>query len=380
MASYFYVGRDRQFSEILNDVHHYMNEKMQNEIVSKNLDNRAKEIENFLKTIKEEVLNLREQNKTPYYILNDARENVYQIVADATHKIMQSHSLIKSGSSLFLRSHKVKHIQQAGDIFEEQFAGLVASLLQKNNKQSNVNITMFLTGNQLVSLTAIDELTKEQKKEIIEMTNQAVKIQAERMQKKTPQSLKNIEKIQANIGKADVSVPYIHIEEDGDPFIKKFLQAISGANFSLKNYSSFKKDVEERIVEKEATNIKLHLGDTVLPKSVMGALSEILQVEEQQGVFYRGMEILSGRSEDPDTATYEEVSKHFSHLRFIYELRGSGLTQNGSLQTVDFIIWNDPDSEKIAVRSTASLILSRWQSYSSLFSSVSMAASALLKS
>ena len=45
---------------------------------------------------------------------------------------------------------------------------------------------------------------------------------------------------------------------------------------------------------------------------------------------------------------------------------------------VDFIIWNDPDSENIAVESTLAIILDRWEQYSSLYGRVSLAASALM--
>jgi hypothetical protein len=45
-------------------------------------------------------------------------------------------------------------------------------------------------------------------------------------------------------------------------------------------------------------------------------------------------------------------------LRFIYELRGSGLLdQNGLVMPVKYLIYNDPDSDAIFVKDTASLIL-----------------------
>ena len=52
------------------------------------------------------------------------------------------------------------------------------------------------------------------------------------------------------------------------------------------------------------------------------------------------------------------TATHFSHLRFIYELRGSGLLDNNNLVIpVKFLIYNDPSSDAIYVKSTASIIL-----------------------
>ena len=49
------------------------------------------------------------------------------------------------------------------------------------------------------------------------------------------------------------------------------------------------------------------------------------------------------------------------HLRFMYELTGSGLidpemSPPAPLDTVDFIIYNDPTSDKIFVKSTKEII------------------------
>ena len=49
---------------------------------------------------------------------------------------------------------------------------------------------------------------------------------------------------------------------------------------------------------------------------------------------------------------------HFNHLRFIYELRGSGLLgPDGLVMPVKYLIYNDPDSDAIFVKDTASLNL-----------------------
>jgi hypothetical protein len=66
-------------------------------------------------------------------------------------------------------------------------------------------------------------------------------------------------------------------------------------------------------------------------------------------------------------------------LRFIYELRGSGLLgSNGLVMPVKYLIYNDPDSDAIFVRDTASIILEFLKSatrINSLFGEVTLSAS-----
>jgi len=146
--------------------------------------------------------------------------------------------------------------------------------------------------------------------------------------KETTQT-KYIKEIVAATGKVDVSVPMnIEITENGDDLINNFLKAIQGMNFSLKNYRSKilsknkKTGKYNYIGTRSEGEISLHLGDSNLPKAVMGALSPYLSVKDQENVYYRGITILSGKSKEPDTASYKEINEHFAHLRFIYELRG----------------------------------------------------------
>jgi hypothetical protein len=53
----------------------------------------------------------------------------------------------------------------------------------------------------------------------------------------------------------------------------------------------------------------------------------------------------------------DEVATHFGHMRLIYELRGSGLLdENNHVLPVKYIIYNDPYSDAIYVKDTASIL------------------------
>jgi len=61
----------------------------------------------------------------------------------------------------------------------------------------------------------------------------------------------------------------------------------------------------------------------------------------------------------------------------MYELRGSGLYTDGQAAQADFLIWNDPASENIIVRSTKDLIARYIDNYTNAFSAISISASIL---
>lgn len=385
-VSTFAVNRDLPLNGILNNIHSVMKERMDNQYKNNDLENKARIIESFLKQLKQEPYTFK-KNRSKYRILTDTRNELSDILIDTQNELFQQNSAL-GGTRLFRRTHSKflgKTNAKADDVFEEEFATLITSLMKKKGiSNKNISTNIMLIGGQSATTEAIENLSQETKNTLIELTNEAIVEQGKRLGKETTQT-KYIKEIVAATGKVDVSVPMnIEITENGDDLINNFLKAIQGMNFSLKNYRSKilsknkKTGKYNYIGTRSEGEISLHLGDSNLPKAVMGALSPYLSVKDQENVYYRGITILSGKSKEPDTASYKEINEHFAHLRFIYELRGQGLLANGSNQAVDFIIWNDPDSENIAVESTLAIILNRWEQYSSLYGRVSLAASALM--
>ena len=109
----------------------------------------------------------------------------------------------------------------------------------------------------------------------------------------------------------------------------------------------------------------------------MGSLSSIYSnVADQKKVFFRGLSIIT-YPDKKHSATPEFVSLHFTHLRFIYELRGEGLLdKNGDSAIAKYIIYNDPNSDAIFVRDTASIIIEEMERKTShLFGVIYLSAS-----
>lgn len=385
--STFAVSRDLPLSGILNNIHQVMRNRMEQQYNDNHLKDRAEVIESFLRQLKQEPYLFR-KNRSKYRILTNIRNEFSDILIDTQNELFQQNSAL-GGTRLFRRTHNKflgKTNNMADDVFEEEFATLIKTLIDKKSilKEKEIPLNIILSGTQYATTEAIENLSEEAKERLIEITNEAIKEQGKRLGKEVHQE-KYIKEIVSTAGKVDISVPMeIEIKEDGDELINNFLHAIQGMNFSLKNYRSKTFSKNEKTGkysykgQRSEGEISLHLGDSNLPKAVMGALSPYLSIKDQENVYYRGMTILSGRSKEPDTASYKEINEHFAHLKFIYELRGQGLLMNGSNQIVDFIIWNDPDSQNIAVESTLAIILSRWEEYSTLYGRVSLAASALM--
>ena len=116
----------------------------------------------------------------------------------------------------------------------------------------------------------------------------------------------------------------------------------------------------------------------MLYKSITGVISEVYRsVNTQRDIFFRGLSILNG-SDRTYSATPEEVNIHFSHMRFNYELRGTGLLDSsGNSSIAKYIIYNDPNGDAVYVRDTASLILEEMNKnkQSNLFGGITLAAS-----
>ena len=89
-------------------------------------------------------------------------------------------------------------------------------------------------------------------------------------------------------------------------------------------------------------------------------------------MFYRGAQTLTETRDDRPghpTASPDEVIEHFKHMRYVYELTGYGLYDNynnNESTYVKYIIYNDPQSEKVYVKDTASLLLEKFKDGSSI--------------
>lgn len=365
--SLFY--KEGSLTAILNEVH----EQMRKYLEMKGQREQAMEIEALLRQVK--IAAERMSNRSGSNVVDNVNEELLELINETFNQQVAQHTTLGKGSAgaLFRRAHNAKQKLVAGadDIFEEQLAFLLKAAAQLSNKNNSISINTILGGQQKASTGAIDALTDSIAKDAKEITLKAA--QNYKKSAETAARLSGYAKVRA--GKIDINAPKFQVQANADDIISKLLRAFSGKTFSLKNYSSFKKDSENNM--KSASQINLHLGDSNVYKGITGSLGSIYSdVDIQNTIYYRGMEYLSGLTNPPDSSSSDIVQIHFAHLRFIYELRGQGLVdESGRSQVADFIIWNDPNSINIAVRSTKQLIQEAAQNYTNPFQPVTLSAS-----
>lgn len=372
-----YYEKQGDFGVILNNIHN----RMKQNLTFREDKKTAEEIEAILKEFKVTARQLREQ-KSGLRIVDKVNEEAADLIQDIFEEQIKIHTSFKNNAketALFRRQHSFKKgssIEGTDDIFEEEIAFfLLAAAKKAKIKNFKADVNIFLMGQQGASVKAMGSLSKEVEEQFQNITKTAA--QDYKRSAQAASKLGGVAQVRA--GKVDIRAPKVEVEGDISSLSSRIMQLFSGHTFSLKNYSSFKK-IEDKISQKGTSQISIHLGDSNFYKSITGSLSSIYSnVKTQNTIYYRGMQYLTRQTEPPDTTDISIVEEHFAHLRFIYELRGEGLiSENGESQIADFIIWNDPNSDNVIVRSTNELINRLAKNYTNPFASIGITAADLI--
>lgn len=149
-------------------------------------------------------------------------------------------------------------------------------------------------------------------------------------------------------GKIDVRGYEINVRADANPKMIEIYNLLKDATFSAKNYDSMTYDQKiGELVQATGRNI-LHLGKSNVFRSIYGSLKEYNDDPQvnKSAIFAGYNSILKGNT---------TVATHFYHLRYMYELMGTGILYNGkSYGKVKFLIFNDPH-DNVYVKSTSEL-------------------------
>ena len=330
------MGRKSNYEHDLNSIHNAMLAKMK-----RNTNKReAQELQTILQEIKITAKHLKDGITPKDFISQELFDQYAQLIEETAALQNQFHRGNYAAHTLFRRAHNYNQTFETGadDIFEEDLAAILATIGSKTTNKDLGNIELYLVGGKTAgakNINLIKTLGKDYENQSIEVVNKMVEL-------------------------------------DVHPKIARLAELMKDATFSAKNYKSNSFQNGENIV-KDFEEIDLHLGNTNLYRAVTGALSEIKMSESAKMEFFmRGANIyLSNKY-----GLADEVEKHFGDLRFIFELRGSGLlTDDGVILPVKYLIYNDPDSENIFVRDTASIILEGFEKSRNLFGSINISAS-----
>ena len=344
LASYVKRSSNQSFSKVLNNIHNVIEQNFK----AKSKKEIAQNIQKELRNLKHSAFLLKDSEKSNP-LLNWILYEENELLTEVFNEQIKSHVSLRSSESFLTRRSKIKSVI-GDDILEEELGTLLALGTGKAR-------TSIISGKEYVSSDALDNLSKQLKLEIgMVLLEYADSIDKE-IWKMNPEGTSQLISLfpQKTTGKADLSVPISKdISISASPLAQKIATLMGGYRFSLKNYSS----ISENGQLKNFKETTLGFGNSNLYKSITGGLSEYTNnIKLQNAIFFRGLQYLKETTQPPDTSNKTEVQQHFYHLKAYYEIKGSGQIYDNQDFSVDFIIWNDPDSENIYVRDTNSLLL-----------------------
>lgn len=317
----------------LNLAHAELMDKLKLEQKAKTDRLKAKEMEDVLYTIKN--LKMLSENSIDTALNEQAQEIIQQSLM-ALNANRRGRNKFTS-QSLFHRTHKTKTSLNSDDIFEEELAAVIASIeTLATGKTISLDSKLVGTSSANIFITETDDTVKK----VLSKYN--AKLSNAIQQKSSTKQDRHTVNVRATAGKVDVTgISDMSITAELNPAWEHLMKLFSNCTFSVKNYSS-----------KALTSLNIHLGSTNIYKALYGALSQSNRTEQE--INY----IIGAGLRSYMASKNKTVATHFYHLRFIYELTGVGLYDSeGPISGVDFLIYNDPSSEAIYVRSTADLIL-----------------------
>lgn len=149
-------------------------------------------------------------------------------------------------------------------------------------------------------------------------------------------------------GKIDVKGYHIEITGNPSPELLRIFNLLKDATFTAKNYNSMTWDQKAKAYV-ESTGSTLSLGKTNVYRAIVGTLEDLgYDSRTSQSAFWAGFNKVNQGNQN--------IINHFYHLRYIYELIGSGIKYDGkSFGTAKYLIYNDP-SGGIWVKSTAEIL------------------------
>jgi len=333
----FQYSDNEDFSKILDNAHEAFKSRFKRLDDSKN----AAELEKILTEIKKTARSFSNKRDPVEQELYSQYEELINIATSLQNKNRKRNL---SKSTLFSRVHGTAVSTTANDIFEEDLAAVLAAAQIMNDKESNVDMEIFLFGAKSANTRALNNINLQTvlERTPINLINKMAERAGSRYRAK---------QLNVTTGKIDVKGYSKTLEISKDlPFnIQRLMELMKDATFTAKNYKTFRKNGRISLDE-----LNLHLGNTNLYKAITGALSEIgAGHKQQQSFFYRGANTYLGNVHELG----EKVATHFGHMRIIYELRGSGLLdESGHVSTAKYLIYNDPTSDAVFVKDTASLL------------------------
>lgn len=308
----------------------------------------AQVMEKYLRSIKSAASTLKKGHTN--IIASTLDDLAYEDLINITNEALnimnanrgEKNKLLSAGG-LFSREHSrkdsIKTNLEVDDVFEEELYAVLKAVETKATHSSNIDLGISLTGGQMTNIrTFAGKLQDEIDVYLQEIFTELVASPG--WTKKAAEA--EIAKIKAVSGKVDLKGynSEIVFSAELDPKWENMVKAFAGASFTLKNYTS------------RAQIMELHLGNSSPYRAMIATLDDLGFDEKEANHIYYHSRNSWNKNKTPILAT------HIYHTRLYYELTGVGLyDKNGDpISSANFIIYNDPYSENIYVRSTKKII------------------------
>ena len=313
----------------------------------------AKELQNFMALVK------RTSKDSSY--ANNIKDQMIRQVIESVVSLSMKTARTGTQSLFYYVAKDRKKIWEQGDIFERQLSAVVASTIGMAAGHSKAQVKRSASAVNLgkESATMIDSVAKE----LIQNAAEQIDKEIDKNNKATFSKYVTVEKD----AKIDISGLRYQCTLSAEPssYLYKIASLLQQANFTAKSYRSQTVFWDRKIKEyvtKKTEKATLHLGHSEAARSLLTVLgANNIAAPVALSMYYYIM-----------NTSDENVKKKAANLRFIYELTGYGqhykndAIQNlfGSEFRANYIIYNDPASDDIFVRSTADIIIELWDKLS----------------
>ena len=326
------LQRKHTATQGLQAVHSIMLENIQED---KNAE-KAKEMESYLRYFKKVFFNPKDyqsDNKIIQALGLDEEAILYM-----KKRFQQVLGVTEKYNQIFQSKHAwYKDRKDFDDIVEGELNALLQVIAEEAfGRNQEINLGQRIVGGEQATID-IDDLGEIAVDKLINNISEKInKVQ------NTP-LIEDIESVSSKSGKTDnrgyqsTLIVSANMSKKFEDFIKLF----SDVSFSVKNYQG-------------SSSWDIHLGSTIPIKAMYASLRG-LGINKEESVHVYSHSVAS-YNKNPNMI---KRNNDIFHLRFMYELTGMGLIDAQTkqpLNAVDFLIYNDPDSENIYVRSTQALI------------------------
>lgn len=302
----------------------------------------AKELQDFFQNLKIAADNI---NNLP----DGVDKSLYSQLLEEINKQLVADNLSTGTKNLFKRTG-ISQVQ--GMYFERELTAVIQAIALKASGGIQLPAELIHTGTQTGTTTLSDE--------IIQAINEGIEkgLNEEQAFKQATLHIDPLAFEKRVAIKTDVQGVQVDISAEVlGTNLGRIQELLSQATFSAKSYASKGWNKQTEAME-DIQDIypNIHLGKSDPFRAVYGALTSLGYSQSTATSGYSAASNLTKKGN-------QNVINHIYHLRYMYELTGAGTKSlTGNVKEARFLIYNDPSTNNIYVKSTAEILVDLFDS------------------